>query len=193
MFKKFFWFYACLVVIILIASLVFPKQIELTRNHIFLIVILFFIAIFPTLESGKISYLFEFKRNLEKAKKAVTKMSNNIKIKNDVQEKRAHEDIDVSIDGQDPCSATSGVRSTITQEMSRILKRHKPESRLEKPLIVLEDLRKEKVIDNNTAEAIREVLNLCQPNASHAVLSEDDIAEIKKTVKPVVARLKEII
>ncbi len=71
---RFIYFYTLLILAILILNLFYPDTINLDKYSLFLIVLLFFISILPSLQSGKISYLFEFKRSLKKAKDSVEKM-----------------------------------------------------------------------------------------------------------------------
>ncbi len=188
---RFLYFYTLLILGILILNLFYPKTINLDKNSLFLIVLLFFISILPSLQSGKISYLFEFKRSLKKAKESVEEM----KRKNGAGDKRKIEEEKEEFEKQtkgDVCLTVGVIRKRIAHRLKEIQKKKMPNSKEKDPINIAEELKDNKIITPELYRAIIELLFLCKPKGSLAELNKNDTKDLIDTSLPVLEKLNEL-
>lgn len=73
--------YTIILLIVLFFHAFLPDAVNVDRYTITILVLLFFVSILPTLASGKVSYLFEFKRDLKRAVKKLKEKAEGKKTK----------------------------------------------------------------------------------------------------------------
>lgn len=63
-----------LLLIVLVVHVFRPELVNVDRYTIILFGLLFIVSILPSLQSGKISYFFEFQRDLKQARESIRKL-----------------------------------------------------------------------------------------------------------------------
>jgi len=179
-----------LLLIVLIAHSFQPELVNVDRYTIILFAFLFIVAILPSLQSGKISYFFEFKRDLEKARESVK----NLKDVADVGKKeieKIREEADQNINASNACQACGWLRQKIYNSLKEINKKDNDlKSKAGKPITLLEDLNEAKMLDKKMYQAARDVLVLCDPDKPYDQMDEEDSDKITQVALPLIEYLE---
>jgi hypothetical protein len=177
-----------LLLVVLVIHSFRPELVNVDRYTIILFAFLFVIAILPSLQSGKISYFFEFKRDLEKARESVNKLTKAADIGSEAIS-RAKEEADNEASQSNACLACGWLRQKIYNKLKSLAAQNSKNYKYSKPLDLLELLKKDKYIDSQTYKAIKDVLALCQPDKPYEQMDEDDLDKIMKIGLPLVGYL----
>ncbi len=181
-----------LLLIVLVVHIFRPEMVNVDRYTIILFAFLFVLSILPSLQSGKISYFFEFKRDLEKAKESVEKLRDEVKV-NDKASKEIEKRVDDNIGAGNACLASGWLRQQIYSKLIDINKSlsKSKRSKAKKPITLLEDLKEKGKINKESYQAVKDVLNLCNPDKPFDQMDEDDARGIIDASTPLLEYLEE--
>jgi len=180
-----------LLLVVLIAHIFRPDIVNVDRYTIILFAILFIISILPSLQSGKISYFFEFKRDLEKAKKSVEKLKETAEVSKEAVAKVAAK-AKAKTAGSNAAFTCGYLRHQIFSGLNKInLQLDKAKQLNTKdPDKLLEHLNKQGKLDKKMYQAAKDVLNLCHPDKPFEEMDDKDTEEITKTSLPLLQYLE---
>jgi hypothetical protein len=178
-----------LLLVVLIAHSFRPEVVNVDRYSIILFGFLFIVAILPSLQSGKISYFFEFKRDLDKARESVNDLKKAAEVG---QEAIANvkKEADQNIISSNACQTCGWLRQKIYNSLKEINKKSPKKSKARKPLTLLEDLNNHEMLDPKMYQAAKDVLKLCDPDNPYDQMDEEDSLKITKVALPLIEYLE---
>jgi hypothetical protein len=169
-----------------------PELVNVDRYTIILFVFLFIVSILPSLQSGKISYFFEFKRDLEKAKESVSQLKKAIKL-GDEAAARVTGEARENIVGANACLACGWLRQKINTsliKMNQVLE-DKNRSKATDPDKLLDHLNRKKRLEPKMYQAAKDVLRLCDPDKPFEEMNADDAQQITNISLPLLQYLED--
>jgi len=180
-----------LLLIVLVAHTFRPDIVNVDRYTIILFGFLFIVSILPSLQSGKISYFFEFKRDLEKAKESVKRLKNEIEVPDRARNK-VRTEVRENIAGANACLACGWLRQKIFSSLDRMNRLLNKKDRLKTndPLKLLEHLNHRKKFDKKMYRAAKDVLKLCHPDKPFEEMDDQDAEQITKISLPLLQYLE---
>ena len=181
-----------LLLVVLIVHSFRPELVNVDRYTIILFVFLFIVSILPSLQSGKISYFFEFKRDLEKAKESVNQLKKAVKLDSETVEKVKSE-AQENIAGANACLACGWLRQKIYINLAKINQtlEEKDQLKTTDPKKLLEHLSKKKKFEPKMLQAAKDVLRLCDPSKPFEEMDDNDAQQITKISLPLLQYLEE--
>ncbi len=179
-----------LLLIVLVAHSFRPELVNVDRYTIILFAFLFIVAILPSLQSGKISYFFEFKRDLDKARESVKDLKQAAEVGKEAIDK-VKQEADENINASNACQACGWLRQKIYNSLKEINKRkNSSKSKARKPLTLLEDLNEANLLDKKMYQAAKDVLVLCDPDKPYDQMDEEDSDKITEVALPLIEYLE---
>lgn len=179
-----------LLLIVLVAHSFRPELVNVDRYTIILFAFLFIVAILPSLQSGKISYFFEFKRDLEKARESVKDLKEAADVGKEAI-KKVKQEADDNINASNACQTCGWLRQKIYNSLKSINKtKNNSKSKARKPATLLEDLNEEGLLDKKMCKAAKDVLKLCGPDKPYDQMDEEDSLKIARVALPLIEYLE---
>ncbi|MFW6143787.1 MAG: hypothetical protein ACOC4Z_02650 [Patescibacteria group bacterium] len=188
-------FLTFLVVVLLLLYTFFPQLVHVDRYTAWFLALLFLLVILPSLESGKISYLFSFKRDLEKAREKVQEMMRKDGVENGEVKTKVQEKIKHSTDKTNPCLTTGKIRQQIKKRLYEMQERWLEEDEKKHDVSaekVAGNLRARGYLSRSLYDAVKRILTICTPVRYVSELNPDDVQDILETSLPVLERLHEL-
>ena len=181
-----------LLLIVLVIHTFRPELVNVDRYTIILFGFLFVVSILPSLQSGKISYFFEFKRDLEKAKESVNQLKEAVELGDEAKTKIKAE-AKKSIAGGNAALACGWLRQKIYFSLDGINSslEKKDQIKTEDPKELLDHLNNKKKFDKKMYQAAKDVLNLCDSSKPFGEMDEQDTEQITKISLPLLQYLED--
>lgn len=182
-----------LLLIVLVVHVFRPELVNVDRYTIILFGLLFIVSILPSLQSGKISYFFEFQRDLKQARESIRKLKEQTAVDRKSL-KKIKQEAEQTVAGANACFTCGWLRQKIYFALSAINDRLPPEERQKtKDLAkLLKHLNIKKKLDQKMYQAAKDVLRLCDSTKPFEEMDDEDTRAITKIALPLLQYLEKI-
>lgn len=182
-----------LLLVVLVSHTFYPATVNVDRYTIILFAFLFIVSILPSLQSGKISYFFEFQRDLKQAKESVEKLKETEAASKETLKKVKAEAVK-KVGGANACFTCGWLRQKIYSSLMAVNDKldSAMQAKTKDPVVLLEHLNEKKKLDKKMYQAAKDVLRLCDDSKPFEEMDNKDTEQITKISLPLLQYLEEI-